>query len=820
MEKSYMRPDTLVELEFISNRSTDTHWHENYELMFVVSGSMDFTVEQDVYHLDSRDLLLVNVNRKHSYQGTEKLVLARFVISDRKVRELLGMEHLLFWCNSVSDRNEAYDSLRRVIADILNQAVRETPNKLFLMSLYYQMLHILAENFTLSAKDMGYVKDEDRTDARIEEIFSYIRSNYRQNISLHDIAQHLYLSTTYLSRYIKKKCGMNFLDLMNSVRLSRSMEGLLYTDDSIMKIALENGFASVGAYNKVFRDAYHQTPSEFRRQHRNEREQGSEAEKKHRQLIHQKVEEYLKQNPNKQEEAGPKLRLIAEINMGLPAESIWNRNACRLINAGTAMDILNAAVQRQILDNQENMGFEYVRFWDIYAPELYLNIHSPDGKQNFSRLNAVTDFLVEHHLKPYIELGFKGRRILRSIQQLVMAQARVDFFQDEREMVRFYRSLFRHFIKRYGPQEVSGWYFEYWENPGYSAVNGETLQYAGLAEHQHREYFHQFGVVAKALRDQLPAARIGGAGFPARVYGQNTMAQMLALWKQEEQQPDFLSLNCYPYQQEQENGVYYEKRSSDMHFVRYGLEIARKAMEMADFPQVPVHVAEYGLSLSNRNVLNDSCLKAAYLLYNAIDCLGRTEMMGHYLFSDCYAESTDTGAILFGGSGCFTKDGIAKPSYYALEFLNMLYSSVQKKHDNYLVTINDHESLRLVCHNLKKPNFNYYLSEEDLLQIQDIPSILSDRKFLSLHFRISGLQDGVYMVKVSVLNSRHGSIQDKWMDLNMESNLTRKEMNYLRISSHSDIFIREYECRAGCLELELELEPNEICYMHISRQSR
>ena len=55
MEKSYMRPDTLVELEFIYNRSTDTHWHENYELMFVVSGSMDFTVEQDVYHLDSRE---------------------------------------------------------------------------------------------------------------------------------------------------------------------------------------------------------------------------------------------------------------------------------------------------------------------------------------------------------------------------------------------------------------------------------------------------------------------------------------------------------------------------------------------------------------------------------------------------------------------------------------------------------------------------------------------------------------------------------------------------------------------------------------------
>lgn len=44
------------------------------------------------------------------------------------------------------------------------------------------------------------------------------------------------------------------------------MEDLLYTNESIMKIAMDNGFASVAAYNKTFKEKYAMTPSEFRRQ--------------------------------------------------------------------------------------------------------------------------------------------------------------------------------------------------------------------------------------------------------------------------------------------------------------------------------------------------------------------------------------------------------------------------------------------------------------------------------------------------------------------------------------------------------------------------
>lgn len=818
MERSYLKPDEMMDLDFVTENKTGVHWHENFELLFVISGELRLTVEDDTYEMTSGDLVMVNVNRNHRYQGTGGLVLGRFLISYHKIRELLGMDHVLFWCNSVADWNEGYDELRRVIARILNQTLSsDGRSRLFLSSMYFQMLHILAENFVLTPNDKRYETDSAGLDGRMQEIFSYVRSNYRQNISLNDIAQHLYLSTTYVSKYIKQKCGINFIQLLNSVRLNHAMEELMYSDDSIMKIALENGFASVAAYNKVFKDTYHQTPSEFRREHKGGREQEQAEQKRVQALVHQRVEEYLERTSSSSGETDGQVNLTAEVDMTQPTEAEWNRSPLRMINVGTAADLLNAAVQRELLANREELDFEYVRFWDIYDPELYLDIHSPNGRQNYSRLNAVTDFLVENHLKPYVELGFKSRRILRTTTKVVHSQARGDFFANMEEMERFYRELFWHFIKRYGSWEVRSWYFEYWEKPA-PDENAGTLQYAKLTEQDHQEYFRQFGVIARALRSQIPEARIGGAGFPVRIYGETAFSQLLSLWRQAGELPDFLSLSCYPYQQEKEHNTYYEKRSSDLNFVRYGIALAQNAAKAAGFPELPVHVTEYNLTLSSRNALNDSCLKAAYLVSNTIDCINHAEILGHYLFSDFYAEGKDTGTILFGGSGYFSKDGIPKPSFYAMGFLHMLYPSVQKKHRNYMITRNSRGSLRLVCHNLKKPNFNYYLSEEDTLDIQTLPTILTDREFLAFKIKICGIPDGIYVVKTNLLNSHHGSIQDKWLDMNMESNLTRKEMSYLRMSSHSDIFIRQYESPDGCLELEWEMEPNEIRYVHIYRK--
>ncbi|MCD8020162.1 MAG: helix-turn-helix domain-containing protein [Clostridiales bacterium] len=819
MERNYMKPDVLVELDFITEQHMGIHYHENFEMLYVVSGKLEISVEEDTYQLTSGDVLVVNANRKHSYDSSRDFVAGRFLISYRKMQELLGQNYVLFWCNSTIDNNAAYENLRRIVVQLFNQSLRKNKNStLYVNSLHYQILHILAENFLLTEKDVMDKETQMRTrnDDRMQEIFSYICSNYHQNIILDDLSKHLYLSPTYVSRYIKQKCGFTFGELLNTVRLERAMEDLLYTNDSIMKIALGNGFANLAAYNKAFKKAYQMTPSEFRKSRKSKTKEISNQEKNQKELIYRKVDEYLERDLNEQEPERELLELEAPVDLALDeVMTDWDGYSCKMINAGTAMDLLNSTFQEQIMSSQARLGFEYVRFWDISAPELLIDIHAPAGHLNFSRLNNATDFLVRNQLKPYIELGFKPLRILKTTKSALKEVERDDAFVSEKEMRTFYRELIHNFLKRYGYEEVESWYFEYWEptNMRYRDLN--AFHFTEMEEAGHQDYFRCFTIVAEELRKCVPHVRIGGGGFPVRMYGEKGFTQMLTNWKGESQRPDFISLSCYPYIQERENGVYCEKRNTDLQFVLHDIDMAEKAMKQSEFPETEIHVSEYSLSLSNRNIINDSCVKGAFLVYNGILCLGRVKLMGHWLFTDAYAEWKDTPAPLFGGCGMLTKDGIKKPAYFAMEFFNRLYRNVLAVHSNYIITGNKRGSIRLLCHNMKRLNYNYYILDEDAIQPRDLLVILENREYLTIHLRVDYAKDGTFYVKRNRVSQNHGSVQDKWCGLNSESNLTEREMEYLKSSSTSTISIEEVEVENGVLKVDISLEPNEIQYIHI-----
>ena len=54
-----------------------------------------------------------------------------------------------------------------------------------------------------------------------------------------------YTHLTYLSKYIKQNFGMSFLKLLNNIRLEHAVSDLLYTDKTVIKIAMENGLSLI-----------------------------------------------------------------------------------------------------------------------------------------------------------------------------------------------------------------------------------------------------------------------------------------------------------------------------------------------------------------------------------------------------------------------------------------------------------------------------------------------------------------------------------------------------------------------------------------------
>lgn len=367
-------------------------------------------------------------------------------------------------------------------------------------------------------------------DERMNEILGYLMSNFNREISLSELAEHLYLSVPYLSKYIKKNFGMSFLKLLNNIRLEKAVSELLYTDKTVLKIAMECGFSNMAGFNHVFKESYHMNPTEYRLQAQDRIPKREEVINS-REIL-EKVEQYLSDNLVEAPETDNPAYSSLEVdkNNRRPLKKNW----CRLINIGSAPNLLRYDVRRQVTYLKENLSLEYVRFWNLLSEEMMINLEGPRISYNFALIDQILDFLVAIHVKPHIELNNKGDWFLKKVQREMLQNkyhSRIHLL--ENNMV-FLEEFIRHLVRRYGPKEVGSWYFELEKN---SVMQHEVST---------GQYLRVFAGISRLFKTYASDVKVGGAGFTVNMMGKQ-FSDILKAWKKNGVLPDFLSIYSYPY---------------------------------------------------------------------------------------------------------------------------------------------------------------------------------------------------------------------------------------------------------------------------------
>jgi len=78
------------------------------------------------------------------------------------------------------------------------------------------------------------------------------------------------ISRYYLSRIFSNKLNSSFNEFVNNIRVSYASTLILATDMTITQICNEAGFNSLRTFNRVFKESFHMTPSEYRYKNRQE----------------------------------------------------------------------------------------------------------------------------------------------------------------------------------------------------------------------------------------------------------------------------------------------------------------------------------------------------------------------------------------------------------------------------------------------------------------------------------------------------------------------------------------------------------------------
>lgn len=102
------------------------------------------------------------------------------------------------------------------------------------------------------------------TSKHYQQILAYIQENYRQNISVEELAETAAMSVAHFSRLFKKATGQSPMAFVMTYRIEQAKKKLEEPDMPLIDIALESGFADQSHFNRVFKKHQGTTPKTYR----------------------------------------------------------------------------------------------------------------------------------------------------------------------------------------------------------------------------------------------------------------------------------------------------------------------------------------------------------------------------------------------------------------------------------------------------------------------------------------------------------------------------------------------------------------------------
>ena len=266
------------EIEKYNQQKIKWHWHPEVEFIIVRDNPVEILIDDARIVLRKDEGIWVNANKIHMMQCPENIMTASLftiVMLPEFIAHktsLLYQKYVQPW---ISDPELSY--------------------VLFLDSIpwHQEVIRLLTHTFTLLQKrefayelsihnDISQVwlmmlqhqkeipkqsvsRSERGSQMRIKEMVRFIQENYRQHLTLEQIAAAAHVSKTECNRCFKKNLNVTPMQYLTEYRLEIAARLLTSSEKSVNNIAVQCGFDDLSYFAKLFRGAKGVTPSQYRK---------------------------------------------------------------------------------------------------------------------------------------------------------------------------------------------------------------------------------------------------------------------------------------------------------------------------------------------------------------------------------------------------------------------------------------------------------------------------------------------------------------------------------------------------------------------------
>ncbi|MDW0116467.1 helix-turn-helix domain-containing protein [Sporosarcina thermotolerans] len=727
--------------------------NKGIQIIFVLSGKIKIETSDRFYHMEENDLLVINRNQLYQVQGDEENRIMVLSISDGFMEHHYeNYRNHRFECYSREvdlGREEKILAIRKLLANVMISYYRQDESyQIELTSYICQLLLILIRSFKAEG---SIIQKIDTGDRRLLQIIDYMERNYDQMITLEEIASKYFLSTSYLSRYFKQNMGIGFSRYLMNIRLKHGMKELLYTDDSISQIAMNNGFPNTKAFSTLFKEVHGVTPHVYRDTHNVQKEDSvqtySKEDVSHLIQSSEIIERLSNMNVDDQksynltelryEKLPIALSDLAKVNLHYPDH---------ILIVGEISELLKEDVRSQIIEVKKDLQLRFIGVRHPSSstgipPEVETDEEIPTTSPYFNIDNAL-EFMRNHDLSLFIRIDY------------------IDISRDGEQYFTKLVQFIRHCLQRYGESFVKQWHVLFYE-PYPTVVDAIELKRTYIKLHE-------------ILKTMIPSIQVG-VYMPFSFIKEKTSTHHE--WQLEHGELiDFIGYNA------NQNEVIDFEETAEKEFELAKDYIKEKTNKLKlylkrNHLEKPLHLVAWNTLSGNTRYTNGTFFRGALVLQNILDISRDVTTIALWINTITHEQSGRDLRYRMDGVELFHYLKGKRPAYFALMFLKRLQGEIVAQDQNYVMTKND-RGYQLIIMNTTIIN-PYLSTEEAFLQ----------RLHKEVHVTVSGIPKGDYQIRKQVFDKNNGALYTKWRNLNSKYGMDAEIIDYIIHSSRPSLEI-------------------------------
>jgi len=247
------------------------HFHDEFELYYLISGSRDYFIADHTYHVEQGNLVLIRSYDLHKTIDTGESHSRVLISFSSEFLALKDSNSLINACFESSQVLSLDSPTKQHLESILKEMIVDSSKKpsFYLARLQCSLAKLLMESSDYIQKTKKNTSTSKTANETVFRIIQYLKLNYHRQLTLAELSEEFFISRYYITRIFKKATGFTIFEYVHSLRVIEAQRLLKDTPMKVIDISQSVGYSNVSNFSKVFKSITGMSPMKYRKNHIN-----------------------------------------------------------------------------------------------------------------------------------------------------------------------------------------------------------------------------------------------------------------------------------------------------------------------------------------------------------------------------------------------------------------------------------------------------------------------------------------------------------------------------------------------------------------------